>query len=110
MIDSIAVDPDALAVLMGELTDVADQLIADGVALNGLDRPMLGGSGPATDLADALKVNTTSMAASVGACAGAVRGLARVGRLAEVAYRSTEQGVATRWSVLALAFDDAIGG
>jgi hypothetical protein len=104
MVDSIAVDPDGLAVLVGELTDLADRLIADGVALNGLDRPMLGGSGPATELADALMVNTSSMAASVMACGGAIRGLARVGRLAEEAYRSTERRVATRWSVLALAF------
>jgi hypothetical protein len=109
MADLISVHPDRLAVLVGLLTDIADRLIADGAALHELDRPLLGGTSPAVDLADTVTANVSSMAASVTACAGALRGLAGVARVAEVGYRTTEQQVAARWSAMAAAFDDPSG-
>ena len=72
MTDSIAVHPDGLAAMVGQLTDLADRLVADGAALHALDRPLLGGSGPANELVDTLTANVLSMAASVAACGGAL--------------------------------------
>ncbi len=106
MADSIAVRPDGVAALAGELTGLADRLAAEGAALHNLERPRLGGSVPATELVDTLTANVSSMAASVMACEAALRGLARVARVAEVGYRTTEQQVAARWAALAAAFDD----
>jgi hypothetical protein len=106
MTDSIAVHPDGLAALVGQLTGLADRLIADGAALQELDRPLLGGSGPANELADTLTANMSSTAASVMACGVALRGLAHVAEVAEVGYRTTEQQVAARWSAMAHAFAD----
>jgi len=109
MADPIAVHPDRLAALVGQLTGIADRLVADGAALHELDRPLLGGSGPALDLADTATANVLSMAAAVTACAAALRGLARVARTAEEGYRTTEQQVAARWSAMGSAFDDISG-
>jgi hypothetical protein len=104
MTDSIAVHPDGLAALVERLDVLADRLIADGAALHELDRPLLGGAGPATELVDTLTANVSSMAASVTACGGALRGLAQVAQMAEMGYRTTEQQVAARWSAMAQAF------
>ncbi len=106
MTDSIAVHPDGLAALVGQLTGLADRLIADGAALHELDRPLLGGSGTANELVDTLTANVSSTAASVMACGVALRGLAQVAQVAEVSYRRTEQQVEARWSALAQAFAD----
>jgi len=106
MADSIAVHPDGVGALAGELTGLADRLAAEGTALHDLERPRLGGSISATELVDTLTANVSSMAASVLACEAALRGLARVARVAEVGYRTTEQQVAARWAALAAAFDD----
>ena len=110
MTDSIAVHPDGLAALVERLDVLADRLIADGAALHELDRPLLGGSGPATELVGTLTANVSSMAASVTACGGALRGLARVAQMAEVGYRTTDQQVAARWSAMARAFAEINDG
>jgi hypothetical protein len=104
--DSIAVHPEGLATLVEQLTGLADRLMADGAALHELDRPLLGGSDPANELADIVTANMSSTAASVMACGGALRGLARVARVAEVSYRTTEQQVAARWSAMVQSFAD----